>query len=93
MAPGESSGPKKIDMNLEERQISIQIYSFMATHSSPLAWRIPWREEPGRLQSIGLQSRTRLSEKLLLNYYHKLGEQCMSITLVCQVGSEPLGLT
>ena len=27
----------------------------MATHSSPLAWRIPWTEEPGRLQSMGLQ--------------------------------------
>ena len=26
----------------------------IATHSSILAWRIPWREEPGRLQSIGL---------------------------------------
>ena len=25
----------------------------MATHSSTLAWRIPWREEPGRLQSMG----------------------------------------
>ena len=25
----------------------------MATHSSILAWRIPWREEPGRLQSTG----------------------------------------
>ena len=25
-----------------------------ATHSSILAWRIPWREEPGRLQSMGL---------------------------------------
>ena len=24
-------------------------------------WKIPWREEPGRLQSVGLQSRTRLS--------------------------------
>ena len=29
----------------------------MATHSSTLAWRIPWTEEPGRLQSMGLQSR------------------------------------
>ena len=29
----------------------------MATHSSILAWRIPWTEEPGGLQSIGLQSR------------------------------------
>ena len=27
----------------------------MATHSSILAWRIPWAEEPGRLQSMGLQ--------------------------------------
>ena len=27
----------------------------MATHSSILAWRAPWREEPGRLQSKGLQ--------------------------------------
>ena len=27
----------------------------MATHSSILAWRIPWAEEPGRLQSIELQ--------------------------------------
>ena len=27
----------------------------MATHSSILAWRIPWMEEPGRLQSTGLQ--------------------------------------
>ena len=26
----------------------------MATHSSILAWRIPWMEEPGRLQSTGL---------------------------------------
>ena len=27
----------------------------MPTHSSFLAWRIPWTEEPGRLQSMGLQ--------------------------------------
>ena len=27
----------------------------MATHSSILAWKIPWTEEPGRLQSIGSQ--------------------------------------
>ena len=27
----------------------------MATHSSILAWRITWTEEPGRLQSVGLQ--------------------------------------
>ena len=27
----------------------------MATHSSTLAWKIPWTEKPGRLQSMGLQ--------------------------------------
>ena len=31
-----------------------------ATHSSVLAWRIPWTEEPGRLQSMGSQSQTQL---------------------------------
>ena len=33
----------------------------MATHSSTLAWKIPWMEEPDRLQSMRLQSWTRLS--------------------------------
>ena len=30
----------------------------MATHSSILAWRIPWTDEPGRLQTMGSQSWT-----------------------------------
>ena len=35
----------------------------MATHSSILAWEMPWTEESGGLQSMGLQkSRTRLSD-------------------------------
>ena len=34
----------------------------MAAHSSILAWRIPWTEEPGGLQSVGLQSQTRLKQ-------------------------------
>ena len=34
----------------------------MAIHSSTLAWKIPWMEEPGRLQSMGSQSQTRLSD-------------------------------
>ena len=38
----------------------------MATHSSNFAWRIPWTEEPGELQSMGLQrSWTRLSTHAL----------------------------
>ena len=35
----------------------------MATHSSTLAWKIPWREEPGRLQSMGSQ-RSDMTERL-----------------------------
>ena len=34
----------------------------MAAHSSTLAWRIPRTKEPGRLQSMGMQSRTQLSD-------------------------------
>ena len=33
----------------------------MATHSRTLAWKIPLTEEPGRLQSMGLQSHTQLN--------------------------------
>ena len=39
----------------------------MATHFSILAWRIPWREEPGGLQSMDLQSGTTLSKQLTLS--------------------------
>ena len=40
----------------------------MATHSSILAWKIPWMVEPERLQSMGLQkSQTRLSNFTLIN--------------------------
>ena len=41
----------------------------MATHSSILAWRIPWTEEPGRLQSIGLQESD--TTERLSTYTHK----------------------
>ena len=34
----------------------------MATHSSTLAWKIPWMEEPGRLQSMGSQRVGQLSD-------------------------------
>ena len=33
----------------------------MATHTSILAWRIPWTEEPGGLLSMALQSQTQLN--------------------------------
>ena len=34
---------------------SIYMCQYMALHSSTLAWKIPWMEEPGRLQSMGSQ--------------------------------------
>ena len=39
----------------------------MATHPSILAWKIPWMEEPGRLQSMGvIKSQTWLSDFTLI---------------------------
>ena len=38
------------------------IFLDMATHLSIPAWRIPWTEKPGGLQSIGVQSRTQLEQ-------------------------------
>ena len=35
----------------------------VATHSSSLAWKIPWIEDPDELQPMGLQSRTRLNNR------------------------------
>ena len=37
----------------------------MATHSSIFAWRIPWTEQPGGLQSMGLKSQTRLKPLIM----------------------------
>ena len=59
---------KRIQLPMEEiLEIQVQflvqenpLEEGMATYSSILAWRIPWTEEPGRLQSIGLQSLTQL---------------------------------
>ena len=41
----------------------------MATHSSTLAWRIPWTEEPGRLQSMGSQ---RVGQDCVANFQFSL---------------------
>ena len=45
----------------------------MATHSSVLAWRTPWTEEPGGLQYSGLQSQTRLKQLSM----HACKERCV----------------
>ena len=49
----------------------------MATHSSILAWRIPWREEPGGLQSMGLQ---RVNTAEQLTYYSKSGSDSRNVS-------------
>ena len=50
MLCGGLEGGLQIPFNLD-----VMLEKEMATHSSILAWRIPWMEEPGRLQSMGSQ--------------------------------------
>ena len=48
----------------------------LATHSSTLAWKIAWTEEPGRLQSIrGAKGRTRLSDFTFTFHFHALEKE------------------
>ena len=47
----------------------------MVLHSSTLAWKIPWTEEPGRLQSMGSLSRTRLSYFTFTFHLHALEKE------------------
>ena len=47
----------------------------MAPHSSTLAWKIPWTEEPGRLQSKGSLTRTRLSDVTFTFHFHALEKE------------------
>ena len=47
----------------------------MATHSSTLVWKIPWTEEPGRLQSMGSRSQTRLSDFTFTFHFHALEKE------------------
>ena len=47
----------------------------MAPHSSTLAWKIPWMEEPGSLQSMRSLSRTRLSDFTFTFHFHALEKE------------------
>ena len=47
--------PGKLETQVQSLCWEDPLEKEMATHSSILAWRIPWIEEPGRLQSMGLQ--------------------------------------
>ena len=50
----------------------------MAPHSSTLAWKIPWTEEPGRLQSMGSLSQTRLSDFTFTFHFHALEKEMVT---------------
>ena len=47
----------------------------MAPHSSTLTWKILWMEEPGRLQSMGSLSQTRLSNFIFTFHFHALEKE------------------
>ena len=47
----------------------------MAPHSSTLAWKIPWTEEPGRLQSMGSLESRRLSDFTFTFHFHALEKE------------------
>ena len=53
-----------------------------ATHSNSLAWKIPWTEEPGRLQSMEIAKRqTRLSNFHIHIYIHVHIDICIHIRI------------
>ena len=47
----------------------------MAPHASALAWKIPWTEEPNRLQSMGSRSQTGLRDFTFTFHFHALQKE------------------
>ena len=54
----------------------------MAPHASTLAWKIPWMEEPGGLQSMGSLSQTRLSNFTFTFHFHALEKEMATYSSV-----------
>ena len=54
----------------------------MATHSSTLAWKIPWMKEPGRLQSMGSLSPAQLSDFTFTFHFHALEKEMATYSSV-----------
>ena len=65
----------------------------MVTHSSILAWKIPWTEKSGRLQAMGSQSRTRLSD-FTFTLWKTVGKilKELKIELSCDQANPLLGI-
>ena len=55
----------------------------LAPHSSTLAWKIPWTEEPGRLQSMGSRSWTQLSDFTFTFHFHALEKEMATHSCSC----------
>ena len=55
----------------------------MAPHASTVAWKIPWMEEPGRLQPMGLlRVGQRLSDFIFLFHFHTLEKEMATHSIV-----------
>ena len=62
----------------------------MATHSSTLAWKIPWTKEPGRLQSMG-SLKTGLSDFTFPFHFHALEKEMATHSRFLPGESQGLG--
>ena len=72
---------KSLSMGIENPSVSTlkPFVLSMVTHSSTLAWKIPWMEEPGGLQSLGsLKSQTRLSNFTFPFHFYALEKEMVT---------------
>ena len=65
--------PVRQETRVQSLSWEVPLEKGMAIHSNTLAWRIPWTEKPGRLQSVESQSWTRLSD--FLSFTHLTNNQ------------------
>ena len=57
----------------------------MATHSSVLAWKIPWTEEPGRLQSMGWKELDMIEHACAYTHIHTQNYKLIQIQLLMKI--------
>ena len=63
-----------LEWGIRGPEMTCVVYT-MAPHSSTLAWKIPWMEEPGRLQSMGSLGVRRLSDFTFTFHFHALEKE------------------
>ena len=62
MAQMVKNPPARLETKVQSMGREDPLEQEMATHCSILAWTVPWTEEPGKLQSMGSQNWTQLSD-------------------------------